>query len=625
MDVIYTFRRKTHAESRSFFSLSSIILDATSLAFSRSSLLSYITVNHLDALQSLLGLDSRLTSWLKMLSTTPQSKLPQHWIARAAELKAELMATRYPVNGRSGPSVEIHSQIESQNSVSSISPSSDAIIRSASTNTLALAPAPQQMASAAHETDVHELQKEMKELEKIIAFGPSNAQLSTTANNGTQPPDAPAATEHVPSTPVKLPINTADCKDNKDETSKTVLQSMHPKEHKSNDANEAVSKPHMDIRASQPSNVNQRDMIGALHNDNKLINTTQPFKKTKNGNIKENWNLADGKMPPKGPQVSKEGNIKEVIQPGSPPSNSPVPKTPASGLPQKTAAHPPASTNAPQIQRHPVPEKPVSKLPAQDTAPPPGPRNYMGNNWELQHYRPSANRAPVDRKIHEPRGSIRLPSPVLPWLSLPPDLSTDYRPRDPDFELEKLASKDRDLEDWLVFTGWHSQEYRADFLERNRRLAHLDRERRQIEQERARLMSADECAPKTARFCGSIGGAEPEFKADHDSRNIGRDLFGSPPPRPRKREYISDCEDELPLHKTRSVYSRGGGRQGLSMGARDGYDKRGYYREEMKEDMIRLDCELVAPKSRRLHETNSSCGNRSPTPSRYSSPISYSS
>ncbi|KAJ4402521.1 hypothetical protein N0V82_010773, partial [Gnomoniopsis sp. IMI 355080] len=433
------------------------------------------------------------------------------------------------------------------------------------------------------ENEAQQLQEELKELERIISFRPSEARsLTTTIAKKLSAHAFQSAANQMPSTSVNMPIKQTDQKKQKDETDETVPQELHPKDPTSTDDNKTVSNPQQIIRGSgpQPLKVMLHDVVKAL--DEKHVEKPQSSQNI--GTTKGNSTLEDCKVLAIGPQDSQGGDVKKALLPGSPPSMNPFMKKVASDLPPKQVSQPPpsTSTNTLQTQQHPMPEKEVDKPRAQDPTPPSAPRNPLPTGRETQNYRPSWNRAPVDR-INERRrgGNTRLPSPIPRRPSLPPPAlpsssnnnNNYYRPRDPDLELEKFASRDRDLQDWLVFTGWHNRGHRADFLQRKRRLAELDRGRREIEQERARLMSAEDDLIKTDDF--------------YASWNTGsREPLGSPTPRIRKREYIGDYEDESPRKMSRQDNRED--RRDLSARATGDYGKRGYYHEEVREDVTRL-------------------------------------
>lgn len=520
-----------------------------------------------------------------MFSPAPHSESSQIWVARAAELKKELMARKHPVNGKTSPVVEIHSQVGSQNLLSFISPSSNATARITTTNLLT--PATQAIASAMQENEAQKIQEELKELERIISFSPSEVPLLT--NNTAKKLSSHAfqtATNHTPSTLIDKPSKQTEHKEQKDKTDETVLHTVYPKSSARTDANKTVGNPQEAIHGSgsQPLKVELYHDVKDL--DKKHVETSQSSLKT--SNTKENPT----------PAAFRGDDVKKTLLPGSPPSMNTMMEGLAFDPPQRRASQPPPATNILQTQQHLVPEKPVSKPSAQDTTPPSAPYKPTLTGRETQHYRPSFIRGPVDQIHHDRRrgGSTRPPrSPVPPRPSLPPpDVPSSsynnnnyYRPppRDPDLELEKFASRDRDLQDWLVFTGWHNRGHRADFLQRKRRLAQLDRERQEIEQERAQLMSS-------ANDDGD-GTIKTEDYDLYSSRNPSRQLSGLPAPRIRKREYVSDYENESPRKMSRQ--DNRDDRRDLPARDTGDYSKRGYYHEEVREDVTRPGCELTPP------------------------------
>lgn len=110
-----------------------------------------------------------------------------------------------------------------------------------------------------------------------------------------------------------------------------------------------------------------------------------------------------------------------------------------------------------------------------------------------------------------------------------------YRPSDHGSHVPRnrhvAATQDRDLQDWLAYTGWNDEDYRRRFLDRQRRLADIDRER-------AALLEADQREVATRRDGGTDASRPPPFSEPHRAGGP-RELFG-PSPSGFKREYPTE-------------------------------------------------------------------------------------
>lgn len=428
------------------------------------------------------------------------------------------------------------------------------------------------MAYTLPKTDAQELQMGLsKEDHKSSDHSSPKSRSFTTSNSEKLSLVLQSAPNHELSTPTIPSNNAADHKDNKIESAKTViLQSRIPEKHSSingTNGGEIASSSKPGVANSEPSRVNLIDNGKDLTNQPKKHSSKlQPSNRDSNGS-----------------QGSKEGNTKENITLNSAPRRKfPVIDSTASRPSQTQAPMRSPTATTLLIPKQPVPEKPATRPFVRDWTPLSAPYTHMRNDWELQHYRPSTNKDQV-ASIHEPRGSSKWPDPRG---SQPPARNHfQHYPRDLGSELDALAYQHRDLHDWLSFTGWHDHDYRLGLLHRKRRLADLDREKNEIDKERAELLSADERAlKKPTRFRDGFGGMD-DFEIDYTSRNAGRELFISPLMRSRKREYNrSDCGADFPRKMSR-VDGRAD-RRDSSPRARDGHSKRGYYHEEVEEGEI---------------------------------------
>lgn len=182
-----------------------------------------------------------------------------------------------------------------------------------------------------------------------------------------------------------------------------------------------------------------------------------------------------------------------------------------------------------------------------------------------------------------PTPTAVMPPPKWPTSARRPSDTNAFRPafRDPYLDLERLASQDRDLRDWLQFTGWNDEGYRRRTLDRQRRLDEIDRER-------AALMDAD--ADERENMTRRDGGPDPavrelraselrRYEPDLSTRHAGRDLFspdwrGDYPGFPTsgfKREYGGDHDVGSPrkVARTYSKGSRHGPARGPTFGQRE--------------------------------------------------------
>lgn len=124
-----------------------------------------------------------------------------------------------------------------------------------------------------------------------------------------------------------------------------------------------------------------------------------------------------------------------------------------------------------------------------------------------------------------------------------------YYPRGPydERDRDRLTAQDHDLRDWLTYTGWNDEGYRARFLDRQRRLAEIDRER-------AALLEADQREVETRRD-GGTDASRPPAPSEPRRADTPRELLG-PVRRGEhpgfnhssgfKREHPSDYEDGSP-------------------------------------------------------------------------------
>lgn len=457
---------------------------------------------------------------LTMPSPTQESKTPQNWATRAAELKQELMARRGPMTVKSESGII---KIDSQNSVDSMStnsPSSNVIPGLASTNTPP--PTPQNMTSAPNDK-AQKIQNHLKELGRIIAFGAAKSQVTKIVKTMKMPQYGPFAPNHTTSLPPKATTYMADCKKTKAKAGDPVTKEIHPINQVStvtDKKNATVGSPAHDIEDSKSLQARLRD---------------------------GGKDLEDGEIQSNGSKASGQSDAKRVLLPSAPISRSAASKTLASTTPQEQTSQNSTKMTLP-LQKTPHPDNPASEPRPRDETPPTAPLSHKRRGWELQHYRPSLKEARGDW-THETRGNTRKPLHLPPLAPTRPDSPIYKHLHDRYSEHDRPTSQDRDLDDWLSFTGWHNPDFRADFLQRKRRLAYLDREKNEIEQERAELMSADKRASGLEtvgyRSSGSIRDGADEFEANYPSCNAGRELFGSPAPGSRqKREYTSDGENQ---------------------------------------------------------------------------------
>lgn len=467
------------------------------------------------------GSESCCCAALKMSSPTQESKKPQNWASRAAELKQELMARRVPMAIKSDPSIFKMNSQDSVGSMSTKSTSSNAVPGLASTNTPP--PTPQNINSAPDDEEAQKVQNHLKELGRIIAFGAAKTQMPKIVKTMKMPHDGPFAPKHITSLPPKPTIDMADRKKIKAKRAETpIAEEIHPIKQVStvtNKENATVGSPAQDIKDSKLLQVQ-------LHDGGK--------------------ELEDGEIQSNGSQASSQSDAKRVLLPSAPISRSATTKPLASTTPHEPTSQNPTKMTLP-LQKTSLPEKPASAPSPRDKTPPTAPHSHKHRGWELQHYRPSLNEARGDR-AHDPREHTRRPLHLPPLAPSRPDSPIYKHPHDRYSEHDRPTTQDRDLDDWLSFTGWHNRDFRADFLQRKRRLALLDREKIEIEQERAKLMSADNRASGLEtvgyRSSGSVRDGADEFEADFPSRNAGRELFSSPAPGNRlKREYTSDREN----------------------------------------------------------------------------------
>lgn len=445
---------------------------------------------------------------LKMSSPTQESKTPQNWATRAAELKQELMARRAPMAVKSESSISKMKSQDSVGSMSTKSANSNAVPGLASTNTPPLTP--QNINSAPSDEEAQEIQNKLKELGRIIAFGAAKSKVPKTVKTMKMPHAGPFAPKHTTSLPPKPTIDMAHC----------ITKNIHPIKQVStftDKKNATVGSPTQDIKDSKSLQVHLGD---------------------------RGKDLEDGEIQSNGSQASSQSDAKKVLLPSAPINRSATTKTPTSTSPREQTAQNPTKMTLP-LRKTSVSEKPAREPTPRDETPPTASRSHNHRGWELQHYRPSLHQARGDRD-HSSREHTRRPLYLPPLAPSRPDSPIYKHPNDRYSEHDRPTSQDRDLDDWLIFTGWHNRDFRADYLQRKRRIAFLDRE---IEQERAKLMSADQHAlifeTVGHHSSGSIRDGTDEAEADHPSRNAGRELFGSPAPGSRrKREYTSDGENQ---------------------------------------------------------------------------------
>lgn len=483
------------------------------------------------------------------MSSPPQeSKTPQNWAVRAAELKEELMARRGLMVARSESS---NSKMNSQNSLgsmSSSSPSSNVLPRLASTSTPP--PTSQDMTSGPNHEEAQKIQNQLKELGRIIAFGASKTQVPKIDKTVKMPHVGSFAANHAASLPSKPTTDVADCEEVKAREGETsTTKEIHPMTQVStniNTENATVSTPGHDIKGTKSRQVQPNDGTKDTADDDE-INKVQLEKQRKSSRIREDTTPEDGEIQSNDSQASSQSKVKGVLLPSAPISRSAASKALPSTSPHEPTSQNPTKMTLPLLEAS-LPEKPASEPAPQDETPLMASHSHKRRGWELQHYRPSLHQARRDR-ANDFRGQTRRPLRLSPLAPSHPDSPKYKQSRHPNFEHDKPTSQDRDLDDWLSFTGWHDRDFRADFLQRKRRLAYLDREKNEIEQERAKLMSADEHAlvgSETVgyRSRGSVHNGADEFVADFPSRNAGRELFNSPEPAiRRKREYTSDGEN----------------------------------------------------------------------------------
>lgn len=497
----------------------------------------------------------------------------QDWIARAAELKAELMARKKTDNTSPCPSMAPAPEKDAQDPASSFSSGANA-----TATTIAPPATFNTVASTLHKTDEHRLKQDLKEqVDQLIAQEASNAQSLTVVDGqklspDTQPPFTPGLAS---SAPAKLSINTADHKDKGGETEKAViLQQVDLQKHR----NANGSKEHQTLSSPKPDVDVSKDNV-AQEEPKKRPVSSQTSKKKEGSDVQADpipRNLREGLNALQDSNNTSSAN--QHITCSTPMSKLPLLALPAPNPPKQQVDLPP-SKSALEGQMHSALDKPATKsaiLTSKDEAPRSAPRDHKNNDRELQRYRPKMDPARVNEG-QKFRGSTIRAMPAGPQL--PNRSPSYYRQRDLDFDFDMLVSQNHDLKDWLVFTGWHNRDYRAAFLERKRRLADLDREKDEIDQERARLMSADEYALETARYRNGICGAD-DFKNDAFSRNTGKELFSSPLPSNRKRDYVSEYEDEFPRKMSR-VDTRDHRRESSREG-REEYGKRFYHRDEVE-------------------------------------------
>lgn len=531
----------------------------------------------------------------------------QNWAARAAELKLQLMAAKDRMGVQSEISI---SEIESQRSAVSMSTNSTKTTpKSLAASTHAQPPTSQNIMSALDHDEAQKLQKDFKELEKIIAFGAARKAALDTAKTMKLPHGGPFAPKHTISIPPKPSINMTDhngiqAKEAEiADTKKSLLNRQF-----STDADKdktITSCPPQDIKNSKSAQVQRYD--GSKHLDDNRIDGPQHEKQRKSSR-READTPEDGEIRSSGSQASSNSTAPSQLLPSAPLSRSVASKTPASATSQQQTSH--HSKKILPVQKLGLPEKSVSKPNPRSQTPPTAPRSQGRHGWELQHYRPSTSEAQAARD-HDPRGTTRKSLNLPPLAPYRPDsFSRHKNPRDSYPEHDKPTPHDRDLADWLSFTGWHNREFRADFLQRKRRLAHLEREKHEIEQERAELMAADpadERGRRPLRFNNDTAasyrsnsssvrdGADAFESVDyyyyHPSRHLGRELFRSSPApgHRRKRGYTSDGENEAPRKMNRM--DTGGRRRESS----SNYGPRGDFFRDTRKTPDRLAREYLPP------------------------------
>lgn len=531
------------------------------------------------------------TGSLTMPSPAPSPGANENWHARATELKAELMARKNAVTTISHPKPQCSLGTEPRTLESSVSPEAGS---NAAAPTFAPASAPNTMAPLLHETDAQKLKQDLSEqVDQLIANEAPRAQPMTTTGSDKLLHDAPSAITHTCSTPTKPLIAATNRREKTAETTKTeTLREHDPKKHQSTDGSkghETVSSSKQDVDDPQPSTSEVDDRSGHVAKQgeaNKQANASSPTSpKEETSKVRYGSAQRQSAEDSKDLKTSGEGGAKGIPVSSAPLRRTPIPETPKSGQPQDEASSLRPTTAALPVSRPRAPPQPATESAApssKDEAPPSALRDHKRNGSEPQNASSSVDPSRVTKGHEdESRRSTRQPAPTCPQP--PARLLIHHRPHDPVFELDILASHDRDLKEWLAFTGWHNRDYRAGFLQRQRRLVDLDREKHVIDQERAELVSADEHALRTARSHSGSGRAD-DCATDYPPHNAGRELFSAPVPSSRKREYLSDCEDDL-SRKT----SRGDGwgcQRGSFQGGRDDYGQKTDYHDDLGEGKI---------------------------------------
>lgn len=483
----------------------------------------------------------------------------QDWAARAAELKLQLLAGK---DRTEIPSESSTSDRESQSSAVSMSTDyTKTVPRSLAAPTKALPPAPEIMTAEVDHNEAQKLQKDLKELEKIIAFGAARIPALNSANIMKLPHGGQFTIKHTASTPPKSSINMNDRKkgqaneaeiaDRKGDLATRRVSYDTDKDHTT------TRTPPQDIKTLESSQIQLND--DSKHLDDDYIGRCHSKEQRKSSRIEADT-PEDGEIQSNGSQASSQGDAQGTLLPSARLSRSATSissNTPASTTRQEQTL-PHIKTTLP-VQKMADPEKSVSRPSPRDQTPPMAPRSQRRHGWELQHNQPSPSEAQKDQdRDRNPRGSTRRPFRQPSLGPARPDAPIRKHPRDSYFEHDRAPLHDRDLKDWLSFTGWHNREFRADFLQRKRRLAYLDREKDEIEQERAELMSTEQ-GVRALRFDSlsyrsnsSVRDDADGFEADHPPRNSGRELFSSPAPgHRRKREYTSDGDNEAPRKMNR--------------------------------------------------------------------------
>lgn len=253
---------------------------------------------------------------------------------------------------------------------------------------------------------------------------------------------------------------------------------------------------------------------------------------------------------------------------------------PSCPVSQNKASSRPTLTPAREIRRQPQPDKPTSSKPTPEppTAPASGQekgalrgdtahdsasrqahRPALGSNADRDHERdrsshpkpefqsqpPSVSRAkmtPARRECENDHtyvfrsagGGDRGDRPERPplrasqWLTAsrkhPSDIilvADTYRPARDD----RMTHYDRDLRDWLTYTNWHDEGYRARFLERKRRLAEIEREKVELlEADQRENTTRPTAEPQEPPF--SSGPARPlANRTDLRATGFKRELF----------------------------------------------------------------------------------------------------